>query len=461
MFGRPLIRRKTLLAGSLSVCLIGSLACSQAYAGNAQAESLSLVEAYRLAEQQDAKYQAAKAQRMADQVAPELGRAPLLPQLSASAKLERQDNTYDSFGQQIQAERNPGTYALILNQPLFRPQAWASFKQSQLLAEQAELRFRSATQQLVIRVSEAYFAVLTAQDDLQNLTVQQSTIEEQLAFAKKNFEVGNATITDQQEAQARFDLIASQALAARNALAVARLALQTLIGRPVGDLQGVNPSLAPAGPTPPDAQTWVGMARQQAIEVQLAQLGYEIARRELDKSRYGHLPTLDFTAQMLETEQQVFDAATGRPFDIGVDNTTLGLLLNVPIFSGGATHALVKQQAALLNKSRSDLDFAQRIAEQNAHTAFLNLSTSVAQVKALQTAQQSSALALQANRTGYEVGVRSNIDLLNAQQQLSAIERDLAQAKYRSLLAVLQLQSTVGQLTAEQLQNFIGQSSAP
>ncbi|HEX4880064.1 MAG TPA: TolC family outer membrane protein [Limnobacter sp.] len=439
----------------------GSLVWLQAQANSTPPAGLSLLEAYRLAEQQDAKHQAAKAQRIADQEVPALGRAPLLPQLSASAKVERQDNTYESFGQQIQAERNPGTYALVLNQALFRPQAWASYKQSQLLAEQAELRFKIATQQLVIRVSEAYFAVLAAQDDLQNLTVQQSAVEEQLAFAKKNFEIGNATITDQQEAQARFDLIASQALAARNALAVARLGLQTLIGRAVGPLKGIHPGMEPSAPNPPDAQAWADMARQQAIEVQLAQLGLEIARRELDKSRHGHLPTLDFTAQVVETEQQSFDATTGRPFDIGVDNTTLGLLLNVPIFSGGVTHALVKQQAALLDRSRSDLDFSQRMAEQNAHTAFLNLHTSIAQVKALQIAQQSSALALQANRTGYEVGVRSNIDLLNAQQQLSSIERDLAQAKYRSLLAMLQLQATVGQLSPAHLQHINSLAPAP
>ncbi|HEX4843287.1 MAG TPA: TolC family outer membrane protein [Limnobacter sp.] len=445
------------------LCLAGGFFAGpgspSAQAASPHPGAMGLVEAYRLAEQQDAKHQAAKAQRMADQTAPALGRAALLPQLSASAKVERQDNTYESFGQQIQAQRNPGTYALVLNQALFRPQAWATYKQSQLLAEQGELRFQSATQQLVLRVSEAYFAVLAAQDDLHNLTVQQNAVQEQLVFAKKNFEIGNATITDQQEAQARFDLIASQTLAAQNALAVARLGLQTLIGRPVGDLQSLAANFEPATPTPSDAQAWAHMARQQALEVQQAQVGLEIARRELDKSRHGHLPTLDFTAQRVETEQQVFDAATGRPFDIGVNNTTLGLLLNLPIFSGGATHAVVKQQAALLDKTRSDLDFAQRIAEQHAQSAFLNLSTSIAQVNALRTAQQSSALALQANRTGYDVGVRSNIDLLNAQQQLSAIERDLAQAKYRSLLAMLQLQATVGQLGPDQLQTISGLTS--
>lgn len=446
---RQPMRRSVLRASALMLAavLLGNLHAP----AKADTAALGLLDALKLAQQQDPQYRAAQAQAQADAQLPSLGLATLLPQVSASARLEEQTNTYQAFGQNIEAKRNPGTYALVLNQALFRPQAWASYQQSRLMAEQGELRLRSASQNLILRVADAYLAVLAAQDDLRSLAAQEQAVVEQLQFAKKNFEIGNATITDQQEAQARFDLIAAQALAANNALTVAQLGLQTLIGQPADRLQPLSPAFTLAPPMPNDPKAWAEAARQSNLEVLQAQLGLEIARREVDKSRHGHLPTLDFTAQVVDTEQQIFDASTGRPFDIGVDNTTFGLVLNMPIFSGGGTQARVKQQASMLQKSRSELDFSVSQAQQQAQAAYLQLNTSLGQVRALQTAKASSLLALQANRTGYEVGVRSNIDVLNAQQQLSAIERDLSRAQYQSLSALLRLQAVVGQLSAETL----------
>lgn len=354
----------------------------------------------------------------------------------------------------IDASRNPGTYSLALNQALFRPQAWESYKQSQLSGEIAKLSFRQAEQDLILRLSRAYFNMLAAQDELANFRDQKKAISEQLAFAKASFDVGDSTITDQQEAQARHDLVIAQELAAENQLAVRLLQLETIVGSPVDQLAALAPATQLSDPNPNTPDAWAEQARTNNVQAQQAQLAQLIAKSEIKKAQYGHLPTLDVTAQRVETEQQIFDGNSGRPFDIGVDSTTIGLVMNLPIFNGGATQSKVRQQAALLEKALNNVDQAKRNATQNAKATFLQVKSSLAQVKALETAVASSALALQSNKTAYDVGIRINVDVLNAQQQFNAAQRDLSNAKYTSLINMLELQAVTGQLDTAALQQI-------
>ncbi|MCR2745849.1 TolC family outer membrane protein [Limnobacter parvus] len=409
---------------------------------------------YEKAKQHDAIYLAAAFQLQADLESENQAFSALLPNVNFGARLEKQENTYDAFGMSIDASRNPGTYSLVLNQALFRPQAWESYKQSQLAGEIAKLAFQQAEQDLILRLSRAYFDLLAAQDDLANLRNQQTAITEQLAFAKASFDVGSATITDQQEAQARFDLVVAQLLAAENQQAIRQLQLETIVGTPIGNLAKLPASTQLGSPTPNTANAWADQAKTSNPQALQAKLAQQIAKGEAKKAKYGHLPTLDLTAQMVETEQQIFDGNTGRPFDLGVDSTTVGIVMNLPIFSGGGTQSKVRQQAALLEKSLNDVDLANRSAEQAAKSAFLGVQTSLAQVKALETAVASSALALQSNKTAYEVGIRINVDVLNAQQQLNATQRDLSRAKYTSLINMLELQAVTGQLNAAVLRQI-------
>ena len=226
-----------------------------------------------------------------------------------------------------------------------------------------------------MRVSRTYFEVLSARDELGSLRLLKGAIGEQLAFAKANFEVGSATITDQQEAQARFDLVVAQELAAENQLAVRQLQLETMVGKPVDALAPLKPGTRLNTPTPNNGDVWATQARETNVKAQQARLAQLLAKAEINKARYGHMPTLDLTAQMVETEQQIFDGASGRPFDIGVDSTTIGLVMNLPIFSGGSTQSKVRQQAALLEKSINDRDFAERSATQHAKAAFLSVQS--------------------------------------------------------------------------------------
>jgi len=406
----------------------------------------NLANLFEMAKQRDASYRAAAAQLRADLETENQAFSALLPNVNFGARIEKQENTYDAFGMSVEASRNPGTYSLVLNQALFRPQAWESYKQSQLLGEIAKLAFQQAEQNLILRLSRAYFEVLTAQDELASLQDQKAAITEQLAFAKANFDVGSATVTDQQEAQARFDLVLAQELAAQNQLAVRQLQLETITGSPVMALAGLPASTKLNMPDQGNADTWAELARNNNLQAQQARLAQLVAKRESRKAQYGHLPTLDLTAQVVETEQQIFDGNTGQPFDLGVDSTTIGLVMNVPIFSGGGTQSKVRQQAALLEKSMSDTELANRNATQAAKAAFLGVQTSLAQVKALETAVASSELALKSNKTAYDVGIRINVDVLNAQQQFNATERELSKAKYASLINMLELQATTGQL---------------
>jgi outer membrane protein len=447
-----------LLTSLMGFVFAGNLVWAQSHSlqahGAKNSPPQNLLSLYKLAKQKDPSFQAAAAQLQADLETENQAFSVLLPHINLGARIEKQENTYDAFGMSIDASRNPGTYSLVLNQALFRPQAWENYKQSQLSQEVAKLNFQLAEQDLILRLTRTYFDLLTAHDDLASIRDQKAAITERLALAKANFEVGSATITDQQEAQARFDLAVAQELAAENQLAQRKLLLETIVGLPVNELATLAPNTQLGTPTPNRADAWAEQARNNNPRAQQARLAKLIAQSESNKAKYGHLPTLDLTAQMVETEQQIFDGNTGRPFDLGVDSTTIGLVMNLPIFSGGATQSQIRQQAALLEKAINNVELANRNAAQAAKSAFLGVQTSLAQVKALETALLSSTLSLQSNKTAYEVGIRINVDVLNAQQQLNATQRDLSKAKYASLINMLELQAVAGQLNAESLQTI-------
>lgn len=414
-------------------------------------QALGLAELFAQAINYDKSYQAAIAQHQANLQGKSQALAAFLPNLALNAQLQKEDSDRSAFGQTSNSNSNPKAYSLNLRQALFQPKAWETFQQSELANQASALSLQNAKQDLILKLAQAYFDVLAAQDTLDTLGTQKQAITQQLEAAKRNFEVGTSTITDQQEAQARFDLALAQELAAQNQLQVAQLNLQTLIGPALPRLAPLNPQTNIQPPQPSSADSWAEKATQGNLQTLQAQLSRQIAQREVSKAQYGHLPTLDLTGQMLDAEQQIFDTATGRPFKVEQESTTLSLVLNVPIFSGGLTQSQVNQQKALLNKSGFDLDNARLQSAKAAKAAFLGVQTGLAQINALSTAVKSSELALKANKTGYEVGVRINIDVLNAQQQLANAQQNLFRAKYDTLLNIMRLQAAVGQLDEKSL----------
>ena len=428
------------LAGRLAVTMAAALMAGQAAAAD-------LEQIYREALAYDAALAAARASAEAGREKLPQGRAGLLPSLNLTGNTNWNDSTLhaakDSAGRY-----NSNGWQVQLTQPLFRWQNWVQYKQGEMQAALADAQYQLAVQDLTLRASQAYFDVLGAQDVLAAAQALNEANTQQLALAKKSFEVGTVTITDVHEAQSRADLSSAQVIAAESDLAVKRHALLVLTGKEPDSLKGLRKGVALSRPDPTDIQSWVAAAEASNLSVQANQLVSEIATREVERNRAGHLPTVDMVASRGNT-------ATSNPLGnfsaYNTDSTVVGLQLAVPLFQGGATNSRVREASALREKAVSDLDNARRTAAQSARQAYLGVTSGLAQVKAFEAAQVSSRSALDANKLGYEVGVRINIDVLNAQSQLFDTQQKLAKARYDTLMAQLKLKAAAGTLGDEDI----------
>jgi outer membrane protein len=423
---------------------------------------------YRLAKQNDAQFASARASLEAGLEKLPQGRALLLPVITAGGNTTWNDaENHDRLaGQRANGSFNSNGWNVTLTQPLFRWQNLVQYQQSQFQVLQAESQFGQATQDLIVRVAQAYFDVLAAQDNLEFTKSNRVTIAEQLAQAKRNFEVGTATITDTNEAQARYDLALAQEIAGVNALEVAQRALQQIIGQPPDAPTPLRRDTVIDPPQPNVMDEWVKSARGSNFVVRGNEAVMEIATREVERQRAGHYPTLDVVAGAQENTNQNIASVTGITTGqrSTISQNTIGLQLNVPIYSGGSVMSRTREAVGLKEKARQDLESSRRAAEFNARQSFLNVTNGIAQVKALEQALRSSEVSLQSNRVGYEVGVRINIDVLNAQQQVFQTQRDLARARYDTILNSLRLKSAAGSLTeadVEAVNRLLGYDQTP
>jgi outer membrane protein len=415
----------------------------------------NLLEVYRDAQRYDAVYAGARYALEAGREKLPQGRSLLLPtlNLTASVTKTRIDSTArdPATAPNLNFLRPPHAenYTLTFTQPVFRLQNWYQYEQGGQQVRQAEATFGQASQDLIVRVSQAYFDVLAAQDTLALVRAQKAAISEQLAQAKRNFEVGTATITDTHEAQARFDLIVAQEIAALNDLENKRRALQALTGKEYGELTPLRGEVRLMPPNPNDMQAWVDLAEKQSYAVMLQEATTEIARLEAKRSFAAHLPTLDFIATYGKTGQT---GTLTSPVGSDVTTAQIGLQFAVPLYQGGAIDSREREAAALHQKSKEDLENARRQTALTARQTYLAVINGIAQVGALEQALVSSQSALDSNKLGYEVGVRINIDVLNAQQQLFSTRRDLANARYIAILNQLRLKAAAGSLRDEDLE---------
>jgi outer membrane protein len=411
------------------------------------AHAIDLIQVYQQALANDATFAGARASLAAGRERVPQGRAGLLPTVGLSGSYGKNDSDVSQFNVTQNAFVSGGSnlrtnqYTLALSQPLFRWDRWQTYEQSKLAQAIAEAQFAQAQQDLITRVAQAYFDVLSAQDTLESTRAQKSAVTEQLASAKRNFEVGTQTITDTHEAQAAYDLVVAQEFAAVNDLDNKRSALQAIIGTEPGTLAPLQAGITLAPPQPAVVDQWVSSAENQNYGVTAAQLSVESARREISKTRAGHLPTLDLVASSSRTD------VSGRSAGSGDNrNNAIGVQWTVPIFNGFAITSRVRETIALEDRARNDLEATRRNAALQARQAFLGVNSGLAQVKALQAAEVSSQSALESNKLGYQVGVRINIDVLNAQRQLYSTRTDLARARYNTILNGLRLKSASGSL---------------
>lgn len=418
------------------------------------AHGADLMGVYRDALGYDAQFAAARAALDAGREKLPQGRAGLLPNvaLTSSTVWNETDTNFRRPGApSVDSQYNTNGWTVSLTQPLFRWQNWVAYTQSELAVAQAEAEFMLARQDLIVRTVVAYFDVLLAQDLLATAQAQKVAIAEQLESAKRNFEVGTATITDSHEAQSRYDLTSAQEIAAQNDLDVKRQVLRTVIGKEPEGLRNVKSGLQLSGPQPADINKWVEMAESGAANVQIFQARYEIATREVERQRAGHYPTLDLVAGRgrSSTTNTVVGGVAGVGSGSDTDSTTVGLQLSIPIFAGGATVSRDREAVALKERAAADLENARRTAALNARQGYLGVTAGLAQVRAYNAALTSSQSALESNKLGYEVGVRINIDVLNAQSQLYDTRQKLAKARMDTLIALLRLKAAAGSLGEE------------
>lgn len=427
-----------LLQGLLTACVLSFTA--------APAAAADLLDIYRAALASDPVYSAARASWSAAQEKLPQSRAGLLPQASLSASTQHNDrdlNFRDSTQPGSRSQFNSNSASVSITQPIYRQQNFAAYEQGKTQVVLADAQLAAAGQDLILRVAQAYFDVLLARDSVAFAESQKTAIGQQLEQAKRNFEVGNATITDTHEAQARYDLVTAQEIAARNDLEVRNRALEQLIGRSAPALSLLGKRFALQPPDPTSMESWVEQARSLSLQVRIALENLNFSTLDVRRNRGAHHPTLDAYATVSESS-----SGSGTQGGAGTETSSkvVGLQLAIPLYQGGAISSRVREAIANEDKARQDLENARRSAELAARQGYLGVTSGIAQVRALEAALVSNQSSLDSTRLGQEVGVRTQVDVLNAQQQLFSARRDLAQARYNYILSLLRLKAAAGQL---------------
>lgn len=427
----------------LWLVLLTGIICSAA------SNASNLMDIYHEALEKDAQYQSARAAYQAVQEKIAQGRAGFLPNINLS--FTRQVQEVDTTLGPSVTIQNRGL-VLSATQPIVRFENFIIYAQAKTQVSQAESQFVIAAQDLILRVAQAYFNVLDAQVDVEVAEAQKEAIHKQLEQAKRNFEVGIATIVDTNEAQARFDLTLSQEIAAQNALEISKRTLQGIINRFPEQLARTHevtadlPALRYGG-----MDEWVNVAELQNFALKVQQAAYELAVQEVKKVWTQHYPTVDLVAQYSD-QTGVGGAITGRGIDL--TSKSIGVQVNLPIFQGGSTQSRVREAVANQEKARHDLENAHRNTVLQVRQHYLNVTNGIAQVKALTQALVSSKTQLDSTMLGQEVGVRTEVDVLNAQQQFYSARRDLAKAYHGYLMSRLRLSAEAGELDEEVLQQI-------
>jgi outer membrane protein len=413
-----------------------------------------LMQVYREAQRNDPSLAAARASWTATQERVPQARSALLPNVSAGGTAYLNDGRTDFTGGNIPVTANSYSNAgltISASQPLYRRQNQLAYDQAQRLVEQADYTLAVAQQDLILRVAVVYFDVLLAEVNIELAEAQKAAVSEQLAQAKRNFEVGVATITDTNEAQARFDTIVAQEIAARNDLDNRRTALRAIIGRMPGALKKLGPAFEPELPTPNVLETWLDRALTENLNVRIAGYNVDVASLEIERARAGHLPTVDLVAGAGVTWGT---GSLASDFNFNSRDARIGVAVNVPLYQGGFVESRVREAIALQDSARQVLETARRNAIFNAQNGFTGVNSAAASVTAFKQALRSAETALASNKLGQEVGVRTNLDVLNVTQSVFQTRRDLADAYFKYLIAVLRLKAASGTLSELDLEDI-------
>lgn len=412
----------------------------------APAQALDLRQAYDAAFSHDATIRAARAGTDAARERLPQALAQRRPQVALNATRNYNDlesKSSDAFGQPRRASNDyySGNQTLSLRQPLYRPYLGAQVGQARAQVDEAYASLERDEQALVVRVGEAYFDALLARDEVALLRAQKASNAMQLDAARKSLAAGTGARTDIDEVQARLDLTLAQELEVAQNVEFTQRRLEVLTGRSADTLAGLDvPRFVPQAPQLLGLDDWIARAEAASPELQALRAQGEAARLEVQKAQAGHRPTLDAVAQWTRSQSDSVSNINARHVQ-----KSLGLQLNIPLYSGGAVDSQVRQALAGEERAREALESARRELGVRVHQEFRSMTEGVLRVRALEQAELSAQQALLSNQKSLQAGSRTTLDLLQAEQQHTTALRDLAQARYRYLLAQLRLQSLAGQ----------------
>lgn len=421
--------------------LLGVLFLGWAVAAHAE----GLVDVYRLAEQNDANLRAAAQARLATREAYPQARAQLLPNVTLNAGLTRDWLEYPNMPTR-DGSFTGKNYTVSLSQPLFDRARLTALDQAELIARQADLDYANSQQELLLRASEAYFAVLRAQAELSLAEAELAANESRLAQTEKRFEVGLIAITDLADARAARDQSLARRIGAEANLANAREALRVLTVQEVASLDDVRADLATARPDPVDPAAWVKFAEEQNLALQSSRMGLDIARQEIEKQRSGHYPTVSLNASYGYQDTQL----AGTPLENY--DTRVGVQLNVPLYAGGGVNARVREATYKFQRAQDLYEAGLRDTTRATRDAFRAVTSKISEIAAFEQGVKSAETQLAANEAGYEVGTRTIVDVITAQTLLTQARRNLFNARYDYLLATLRLKRAAGTLQLADLE---------
>jgi outer membrane protein/protease secretion system outer membrane protein len=409
------------------------------------AQAMDLLQVYQAAQQQDPTLLAARATAAGERERLPQARSQLLPNVSAS--MSRNDNHLESTTPNFLGKEqttNTGypsrNKTLSLRQALYRPQLSAQYRQSEAQVEDAEAQLQLEEQNLAVRVSGAYFEAMLTHDQLALVLAQQVAYSTQLDAARKSLAAGSGVRTDIDDAQARIDMSLALEVEARQNLTYTLQQLQALINEPIGKLATLNvANLVLTSPDPNQLDDWITRAEQNSPQIHSLKSRVEIARQEVNKAKYGHYPTLDAIAQWSQSESESVTNTASR-----YTNNSLGVQLNIPIFSGGYVNSSIRQALAAQERAEQTLEVGRRDLSLRVQKEFRGVTENIPKIKALEQALRSADQLVLSSRKSFQAGSRTVIDILNAEQQRVTVLRDLAQARYMYLISKVRLNSLVG-----------------
>ncbi len=434
--------------------LLNTIAAASLALAAGMTNAQSVLEATQAAKNNDASYTSAKALLQASLARASQYKGALAPDIGIQGSVTQTDMLHqpliDGVAQRKTRQQrvyDAYTGALTLKQPLYDSAAWAQYKQADPLIAKAQAQLHNATQELTLKVAQAYFDVLTAQDTLAFLEAQKATLAEQLANAKRSWDLGTTTITAVRDAQAKFDMTVAQVLSTQSEIQVKQLALENLTGNPSLKPQKLSAKQSAAAKATQDLDYWLGKAMENNPLLMQAKYSLELATLDVDKASAGHKPTINAQLSYAST-RNVGGSAISENSSYTL-NPSASVVLTLPLFDGMVTSNRVKEAVFMQEKARADLESTQKSVTQSVKSAFLAVSSGIEQVKAYEAALESSQTALQANKRGYSVGLNVTADVLNAQTQLLQASRDLSKAKHELWMSYLKLGAAAGELSDE------------